>query len=203
MQEAGRRVSDRNRTDRRTGPAHGSNPTPARSARFAGCSVLVPASFSRSPALRASTSSSPAGPTPNCIGAGRHGAAGAAPGPGRAPAGGPRRTARPAIIVSAMRRFAPRWGWQAAWAGVLALASARGAVPFCRPGARRRPLRAHRRQHHAWSRAGRLPAERPALVRRLRAPLFRVAAARRGRTRHVGGGPRLPRRRASPRCENV
>ena len=44
--------------------------------------------------------------------------------PGRAPRGGPRRTARPAIIVSAMRRFAPRW----AWAGVLALA-----VPPGRP----------------------------------------------------------------------
>src|SRR6188472_273846 len=124
-------VSDRNRTDRRTGPAHGSNLTPARSARFAGCSVLVPASFSRSPALRASTSSSPAGPAPNCIGAGPHDAVGPAPRPDRTATGGPRRTAHPAIIVSAMRRFAPRWGFQAACAGVLALVVPEG--PFAAP----------------------------------------------------------------------
>ena len=55
-------------------------------------------------------------------------ARGPEPGPGRAARGGPRRTARPAIIVSAMRRFAPRWARQAAWAGVLALA-----VPAGRP----------------------------------------------------------------------
>ncbi len=128
-------VADRNRTDRRTGPAHGS--------------------------------------------------------PGRSGA----KLYRSLSIVSAMRRFAPRWAGQAAWAGVLALAAARGPAPSPAP-ARCRRLRAHRRQHHAGPGTGRLPAQRPSLVGRLRAPLFRVAG-RAARTNPPRG--RWPAPASAPR----
>ena len=53
---------------------------------------------------------------------------------------------------------------------------------------RRARLRADRRQHHARAQAGRLSAQRPALVRRFLAALLRMAPARRRRGVDLGRG---------------